>query len=148
MRTNYLGSVWCLRAFLPGLEAAAPADIVNVVSVSGSVTFPPSGPYSASKFAQLAFSRSVAVQLRERGITVHTVKPGFAETEGFPQGRLPAPVRRIVIGPGEGRGPRPRLARPRAGRDDGSVVLRPRRRASGADPERRGVCACPSVAAY
>jgi hypothetical protein len=30
---------------------------------------------------------------------VHTVKPGFAETEGFPQGRLPAPVRRIVIGP-------------------------------------------------
>lgn len=99
MRTNYLGSVWCLRAFLPGLEAAAPADVVNVVSVSGSVTFPPSGPYSASKFAQLAFSRSVAVQLRERGITVHTVKPGFAETEGFPQGRLPAPVRRIVIGP-------------------------------------------------
>ena len=101
MRTNYLGSVWCLRAFLPGLEAAAPADVVNIVSVSGSVTFPPSGPYSASKFAQLAFSRSVAVQLRERGITVHTVKPGFAETEGFPQGRLPAPVRRIVIGPQE-----------------------------------------------
>ena len=24
MRTNYLGSVWCLRAFLPGLAAAAP----------------------------------------------------------------------------------------------------------------------------
>ena len=99
MRTNYLGSVWCLRAFLPGLEAAAPSDVVNIVSVSGSVTFPPSGPYSASKFAQLAFSRSVAVQLRGRGIRVHTVKPGFVETEGFPQGRLPAPVRRIVIGP-------------------------------------------------
>lgn len=99
MRTNYLGSVWCLRAFLPGLEAAAPSDVVNVVSVAGSVAFPPSGPYSASKHAQLAFSRATAAQLRPRGIRVHTVKPGFAETEGFPQGWLPAPARRLVVGP-------------------------------------------------
>ena len=60
MRTNYFGSVWCLRAFLPGLEAAAPADVVNIVSVSGVVAFPPSGPYSASKHAQLALSRATA----------------------------------------------------------------------------------------
>ena len=99
MRTNYLGSVWCLRAFLPGLEAAAPSDVVNVVSVAGVVAFPPSGPYSASKHAQLAFSRATAAQLRRRGIRVHTVKPGFAETEGFPQGWLPAPARRLVVGP-------------------------------------------------
>jgi NAD(P)-dependent dehydrogenase (short-subunit alcohol dehydrogenase family) len=99
MRTNYLGNVWCLRAFLPGLEAAAPSDLVNVVSVAGAVAFPPSGPYSASKHAQLAFSRATAVQLRPRGIRVHTVKPGFVETEGFPQARLPAPLRRLVVGP-------------------------------------------------
>jgi short-subunit dehydrogenase len=30
---------------------------------------------------------------------VHTVKPGFVETEGFPQAWLPAPVRRLVVGP-------------------------------------------------
>lgn len=99
MRTNYLGSVWCLRAFLPGLEAAAPSDVVNVVSVAGVVAFPPSGPYSASKHAQLAFSRATAAQLRSRGIRVHTVKPGFVETEGFPQAWLPRPVRRLVVGP-------------------------------------------------
>jgi len=99
IRTNYLGSVWCLRAFLPGLEAGAPSDVVNIVSVAGSVAFPPSGPYSASKHAQLAFSRSIAAQLRERRIRVHTVKPGFVETEGFPQGRLPAPARRVVVEP-------------------------------------------------
>jgi NAD(P)-dependent dehydrogenase (short-subunit alcohol dehydrogenase family) len=99
LRTNYLGSVWCLRAFMPGLVAAPPSDVVNLVSVSGSVAFPPSGPYSASKFAQLAFSRSIAPELRGRGIRVHTVKPGFVETEGFPQGRLPALLRRIVVGP-------------------------------------------------
>jgi short-subunit dehydrogenase len=30
---------------------------------------------------------------------VHTVKPGYVETEGFPQAWLPAPMRRLVIGP-------------------------------------------------
>ncbi len=99
LRINYLGSVWCLRAFLPGLEAAAPSDVVNIVSVAGAVAFPPSGPYSASKHAQLAFSRATAAQLLPRRIRVHTVKPGFVETEGFPQSWLPAPARRIVIGP-------------------------------------------------
>jgi NAD(P)-dependent dehydrogenase (short-subunit alcohol dehydrogenase family) len=99
IRINYLGGVWCLRAFLPGLEAAAPSDVVNIVSVAGEVAFPPSGPYSASKHAQLAFSRATAAQLRPRGIRVHTIKPGFVETEGFPQAWLPAPVQRLVIGP-------------------------------------------------
>jgi NAD(P)-dependent dehydrogenase (short-subunit alcohol dehydrogenase family) len=99
MRTNYLGSVWCLRAFLPALEAAAPSHVVNVVSVAGTVAFPPSGPYSASKHAQLAFSRATAPQLRRRGISVHTVKPGFAETEGFPQRGLPRPLRRLTVTP-------------------------------------------------
>ncbi|HZD87526.1 MAG TPA: SDR family oxidoreductase [Gaiellaceae bacterium] len=99
MRVNYLGGVWCLRAFLPGLRAAVPSDVVNVVSVAGTVAFPPSGPYSASKHAQLAFSRATAAELRREGIRVHTVKPGFAETEGFPQSWLPRPVQRLVIGP-------------------------------------------------
>jgi NAD(P)-dependent dehydrogenase (short-subunit alcohol dehydrogenase family) len=99
MTTNYFGSVWCLRAFLPALEAAAPSDVVNIVSVSGAVTMPRSGPYAASKHAQLAFSRATAAQLRSRGIRVHTVKPGFVETEGFPQTWLPKPAQRLVIGP-------------------------------------------------
>ena len=99
IRINYLGGVWCLRAFLPGLVAAAPSDVVNIVSVAGDVAFPPSGPYSASKHAQLAFSRATAAQLRRRRIKVHTIKPGFVETEGFPQAWLPRPVQGIVIGP-------------------------------------------------
>jgi len=101
IRVNYLGSVWCLRAFLPGLRAGAPSDVVNVVSVAGAVAFPPSGPYGASKHAQLAFSRATAAELRRDGIRVHTVKPGFAETEGFPQSWLPGPAQRLVIGPGD-----------------------------------------------
>jgi uncharacterized protein len=97
VRTNYLGSVWCLLGFLPALEAAAPAHLVNVVSVAGTVAI---GPYSASKHAQLAFSRSVARELRPRGVHVHTVNPGFVHTEGFPQDWLMrGRFGRFVVGP-------------------------------------------------
>jgi short-subunit dehydrogenase len=85
VRTNYLGSVWCLRAFLPTLEATTPSHVVNIVSVAGTVALGSTGPYAASKHAQLAFSRSTAMLLRPRGIHVHTVNPGFVETPGFPQ---------------------------------------------------------------
>lgn len=99
--TNYLGGVWCLRAFLPALEAARPAHVVNIVSVAGSVAFGPAGPYSASKHAQLAFSRATTVELRPRGVHVHTVNPGFVETEGFPQATVlrSALLRRLVVDP-------------------------------------------------
>ena len=97
VRVNYLGSVWCLLALLPALEAAAPSHVVNVVSVAGTVAI---GPYSASKHAQLAFSRSMARELRPRAVHVHTVNPGFVHTEGFPQDWLMrGPFGRIVIGP-------------------------------------------------
>jgi short-subunit dehydrogenase len=102
-RTNYLGSVWCTRAFLPLLEAGAPSDLVNVVSVAGLVPSGASGPYSSSKHAQLAFSRAVAPELRQRGVRVHTVCPGPVETPGFSQRRLlERPLTaRLVIDPDE-----------------------------------------------
>jgi len=101
LRVNYLGTVWCLRAFLPALEAAGRSDVVNIVSVAGTVAFGPAGPYSASKHAQLAFSRSTTAELRSRGVHVHTVNPGFVETEGFPQATVlrSALMRRLVIEP-------------------------------------------------
>jgi NAD(P)-dependent dehydrogenase (short-subunit alcohol dehydrogenase family) len=95
VRVNYLGSVWATRAFLPGLGRGS--HLVNVVSVAGTVA---DGPYSASKHAQLAFSRSMAVELASQGVSVHTVNPGFVETEGFPQrARLGPVVGRLVVEP-------------------------------------------------
>ena len=95
LRVNYLGSVWCLRAFLPGLGEGS--HVVNVVSVAGVVAV---GPYSASKHAQLAFSRSIAVELAPRGISVTSVLPGFVETPGFPQRRrFGLLMRSLVVDP-------------------------------------------------
>ena len=95
VRTNYLGGVWCLRAFLPGLEEGS--HVVNIASVAGLVAV---GPYSAAKHAQVAFSRSLAVELAQRRISVHTINPGFVETPGFPQrGRFKGPAYRLVARP-------------------------------------------------
>jgi NAD(P)-dependent dehydrogenase (short-subunit alcohol dehydrogenase family) len=95
VRTNYLGSVWCLRAFLPGLGPGS--SVVNIASMAGVVAV---GPYSASKHAQLAFSRSIAVELAPRRVHVLSVLPGFVETPGFPQrGRFGLLSRVVVADP-------------------------------------------------
>lgn len=101
VRINYLGSVWCTLAFLRLLEQGAPSDLVNVVSVAGTVAHGPSGPYTAAKHAQAAFSRNLTAELAPRGVRVHTVNPGFTETEGFPQTKLAAGslTRRLVLQP-------------------------------------------------
>ena len=88
VRINYLGSVWSTRAFLAALEAGRPSHVVNIVSVAGTVAVRAAGPYSAAKHAQLAFSRSLTLELASRQIRVHTINPGFIETEGFPQTQL------------------------------------------------------------
>ena len=99
-RVNFLGAVWCLRAFWPALQAARPAHVVNVASVAGTVSVPP-GPYAATKHALVAFSRALAASLPREGVLVHTVNPGWVETPGFPQrgtlgNRL---MERLVVGP-------------------------------------------------
>ena len=93
VRTNYLGSIWCLNAFLPGMGPGS--HVVNMVSVAGTVAY---GPYSATKHAQLAFSRSIAIELAERDIRVHTINPGFVDTPGFPQkNRFPFPLGKVLV---------------------------------------------------
>ncbi|CAB4704065.1 MAG: SDR family NAD(P)-dependent oxidoreductase [Actinobacteria bacterium] len=92
--TNYLGSVWVFRAFESGLVRGS--YVVNIVSVAGTVA---AGPYSAAKHAQLAFSRSLAVELAPRGVGVLTVNPGYVETDGFPQRGRHGIFDRIVVDP-------------------------------------------------
>ena len=95
LETNFLGSLWVVRAFAPGL--APGSTLVNVVSVAGLVA---NGPYSATKHAQLGLSRSLAVELAPRGISVLTVNPGYIETPGFPHRERFGPILgRLVVDP-------------------------------------------------
>jgi 3-hydroxy acid dehydrogenase/malonic semialdehyde reductase len=89
MDVNYHGTIAVTEALLPGLSEAAKseggADIINIVSAAGSITNPNSGPYGASKFAQNCWSQALTADLKPDNIRVHTIHPGKAATEGFPQ---------------------------------------------------------------
>jgi uncharacterized protein len=104
MRLNYLSGVWLTHTVLPALVRAAgerDAHVVNVASIGGTIAFPAGSAYSASKHAQVAFSRSLRAALRPQGIRVHTILPGFVVTEGFPHPRFweTRIGRRFVVGP-------------------------------------------------
>ena len=108
---NYLGSVWALRAFLPMLERGAPSDLVVVASVAGTTIPLTSGPYAASKHAQLAFARSVGMELEGRGIRTPRRQPGPGADGHVPAGEGAAEPHRTAlrrVGRPRRRGRRPR----------------------------------------
>jgi uncharacterized protein len=103
-RLNYLSGVWLTHSLLPALLSAAgegSAHVVNVASIGGTIAFPAATAYSASKHAQVAFSRSLRAALRPKGVRVHTIMPGFVVTEGFPHPRFweTRLGRQFVVGP-------------------------------------------------
>jgi NAD(P)-dependent dehydrogenase (short-subunit alcohol dehydrogenase family) len=96
MQTNYFGTLNMTEALRPGLERAAPADVIHVISAAGAIANPHSAPYSASKHAQLGLSRLQTVSLRPLGIHVHAILPGKANTEGHPQEPSSSPFSRLT----------------------------------------------------
>ncbi|HVH53447.1 MAG TPA: SDR family NAD(P)-dependent oxidoreductase [Actinomycetota bacterium] len=90
IRVNLLGVLVCTKVFLPMMLDRRAGHIVNVGSLAGRYAAPGTSVYSASKHGVVAFSEALYYELAPRGILVTSVNPGFAATEGFPQGRLPS----------------------------------------------------------
>ena len=90
IRVNLLGVLFCTKIFLPMMLEQGAGHIVNVGSLAGRYAAPGASVYSASKHGVVAFSEALYYELASRGILVTSVNPGFAATEGFPQGRLPS----------------------------------------------------------
>jgi len=90
IRVNLLGVLFGTKAFLPMMLEQRGGHIVNVASLAGRYATPGASVYSASKHGVVAFSEALYYELAPRGILVTSVNPGFAATEGFPQGRLPS----------------------------------------------------------
>ena len=68
------------RTVLPGMRARRRGTIINLVSIAGQRTFPDWGAYSASKFGLLAFSRTLAQEVRQDNIRVTALCPGAVNT--------------------------------------------------------------------
>ena len=80
MRTNFLGAVACSLAVLPGMLGRHAGHIVNVSSPSAFSPPPGQAAYAASKAALDAFSESLLLEVRERGVRVSIVYPGHVVT--------------------------------------------------------------------
>lgn len=81
--TNLLGPWRVCQALLPLLRKSRAARIVNVSSESGSLAHMGVGPpaYQVSKAALNALTRTLAGELRNTGILVNAVCPGWVATE-------------------------------------------------------------------
>ncbi|KPQ38406.1 MAG: putative short-chain dehydrogenase [Phormidium sp. OSCR] len=65
---------------LPHMRAKGGGLIINVSSIAGKQAFPNWGAYSASKFAIMGFSQTLAAEEKEHGIQVTTICPGAVNT--------------------------------------------------------------------
>lgn len=68
------------KAALPGMKAQGWGRIVNIASAHGLVASPFKAPYTASKHAVVGFSKAVALEVAEQGITCNALCPGYVRT--------------------------------------------------------------------
>jgi NAD(P)-dependent dehydrogenase (short-subunit alcohol dehydrogenase family) len=79
LEVNVVGQLAVTQTFLPLLRKAR-GRIVNMSSVSGGLSAPYLGPYSASKFALEAITDALRLELRGVGISVSAIEPGVIAT--------------------------------------------------------------------
>jgi len=81
LRTNLTGAFHCTKAAIRSMIKQRSGRIIFITSVAGVMGNAGQANYSASKAALIGFTKSVAREYANRGITVNAVAPGFIETD-------------------------------------------------------------------
>jgi 3-oxoacyl-[acyl-carrier protein] reductase len=99
---NVVGPFILCKAAIPGMMARKYGRIVNIASVAGKEGNPTMGPYSASKAAIIALTKSMAKEVVGHGdITINAISPAVIHTpilDGLPQSTVDYLVSRIPMG--------------------------------------------------
>lgn len=77
---NFNALVKLTRIFLPHLMKNEEAALINTSSIFGIITTPNNTVYHSSKFAVRGFTESLAMELRDEKIQIHSVYPGHIGT--------------------------------------------------------------------
>jgi acetoacetyl-CoA reductase len=95
---NLFGSFCMIKSVLEHMIERGSGRIVNISSVIGETGNVGQANYAASKAGLFGLTKSLALEMARRGITVNTVAPGFIETEmvgQIPKAALDAVIEKI-----------------------------------------------------
>jgi NAD(P)-dependent dehydrogenase (short-subunit alcohol dehydrogenase family) len=92
MEVNLFAAAFLCEALLPAMKERRWGRIVNVASTAGLGAPLRLMPYSVSKAALIAFTKSLAVDVAEQGICVNAVAPGPIATDNYKAGKGAAAV--------------------------------------------------------
>lgn len=95
LEVNLFGAFSMTKAVLEHMIARGSGRIVNISSVIGQTGNVGQANYAASKAGLFGLTKSLALEMAQRGITVNCVAPGFIETEMI--GAIPAAALEKVI---------------------------------------------------
>ena len=78
--TNVLGTIATFQPFVNPMREAKAGTLVGIASVGGFRGLPGAGAYCGSKSAVITYLESLRIELRDSGVAVTTLCPGFIAT--------------------------------------------------------------------
>lgn len=80
---DYLGIVWMMQAFVPGMVKQKSGHVVNICSIAGKFGVPHLSPYCGAKAASIVVTDSIRLELKKSGVNFSIVDPYFVKTGMF-----------------------------------------------------------------
>ncbi len=77
LNDNLVTAFICCRAFMPGMRESGFGRIINFSSIVGSTGMPGASHYAAAKAGLGGLTKSLALELASKGITVNAVALGY-----------------------------------------------------------------------
>ena len=88
IRVNLKGPFLVTRELVPDMLAAGWGRIINISSSSAQSGAPSMAHYASSKGGVIGFTKALAMEYADKGITVNNVPPGFVDTPLIRQGPI------------------------------------------------------------